>query len=357
MFYTLQEVPQAHERIHRMSCLIAYLFLIVSFALLGTSVDAKKPDVKSEVAKTTISGYVQAQFQTTNEDDAVPNNTFSVHRGRIQLKSKLTDSLSTTLEIDAKTDGVETKDIYLRYKISPKFSLKVGQMKKPFSFSYLQAMYKSPMIERPLHVRKYFDNYLGRDVGLIAEWEPHKRIELAMGVFNGADSGEDAVTDNNNAKDFVGRVELMPAKWLTMGGNVSSHGLTEDSDDTSLADRRVTAYGADLSFRRSDFRVVAEGLFGNKPSSDADAQMIGLYITAAHKRELKDSVIAAVESGGRIEFADKDRTIDNNAVISVTPYIGFYFHQNARLQICPVIRFPQRGDAILEFITQAQIEF
>ena len=366
MFYT--RLLPVQGRLHRVSCLIAYLLLVASFALLGTSVDAKKPDVKSEVAKTTISGYVQAQFQTTNEDDAVPNNTFSVHRGRIQLKSKLTDSLSTTLEIDAKTDGVETKDIYLRYKISPKFSLKVGQMKKPFSFSYLQAMYKSPMIERPLHVRKYFDNYLGRDVGLIAEWEPHKRIEFAIGVFNGAGSGEDAVTDNNNAKDFVGRVELMPAKWLTMGGNVSSHSLTEDSDDTPLADRRVTAYvrfahrrlrltGADLSFRRSGFRVVAEGLFGDKPSSDVDAQMLGLYITVAHKRELKDSVIAAVENGGRIEFADSDRMIDNDAVISVTPYVGFYFHKNARLQICPVLRFPQRGDAILEFITQAQIEF
>ena len=357
MFYTLHTVPQPQERVYRVSCLFKYLLLVASFVLLGTYVDAKKPDVKSEVAKTTISGYVQAQFQTTNEDDAVPNNTFTVHRGRFQLKSKLTDSLSTTLEIDAKTDGVETKDIYLRYKISPKFSLKVGQMKKPFSFAYLQAMYKSPMIERPLHVRKYFDNYLGRDVGLIAEWEPHKQIELAMGVFNGAGSGEDAVTDNNNAKDFVGRVELMPAKWLTMGGNVSSHGLTEDSDDTPLADRRVTAYGADLSFRRSGFRVVAEGLFGDKPSSDVDAQMIGLYITAAHKRELKDSVITAIENGGRIEFADSDRTIDNDAVISVTPYVGFYFHKNARLQICPALRFPQQGDAILEFIMQAQIEF
>lgn len=357
MFYTLQEVPQAKGRLHRVRHLISYLLLIASFALLGTSVDAKKPDVKSEVAKTTLSGYVQVQFRTTNEDDAVPNNTFTVRRGRFQLKSKLTDSLSTTLEFDAKTDCVEAKDIYLRYKISPKFSLKVGQMKKPFSFAYLQAMYKSPMIERPLHVRKYFDNYLGRDVGLIAEWEPHKRIEFAIGVFNGAGSGEDAVTDNNNAKDFVGRVELMPAKWLTMGGNVSSHGLTEDSDDTPLVDRRVTAYGADLSFRRSGFRVVAEGLFGDKPSSDVDAQMIGLYITAAHKCELKDSVIVAVEQGGRIEFADSNRVLDNDAVISVTPYVGFYFHKNARLQICPVLRFPQQGDAILEFITQAQIEF
>jgi hypothetical protein len=357
MLNTLHTVPQAQERLHRVSSLIAYLLLIASFALLGTYVDAKNPDVKSKVAKTTLGGYIQAQFLTTNEEDAVPNNTFTIRSERVQFKSELTDSLSTTLEIDAKTDGFEAKDIYLGYKISPKFSLKVGQMKKPFSFAYLQAIYKSPMIERPLHVRKYFDSYLGRDVGLIAEWEPHKRIELAMGVFNGAGSGENAATDNNNAKDFVGRVELMPTKWLTMAFNASSHGLTEDSNDTTLADKRVTAYGADLSFNRGGFQAVAEGLFGDKTKGDVDAQMIGLYLTVTHKRELKDSIIAAVENGGRIEFADKDRTIDNNAVTSITPYIGFYFHQNARLQICPILRFPQQGDAILEFITQAQIEF
>jgi len=357
MFYTLHKIPQAQERVHRANCLIAYLLLVASFALLGTSADAKKPDVKSEVAKTTLSGYVQVQFRTTNEHDAVPNNTFTVRRGRFQLKSKLTDALSTTLELDAKTDCVEAKDIYLRYKISPKFSLKVGQMKKPFSFAQLQAVYKSPMIERPLHVRKYFDDYLGRDVGLIAKWEPHKRIELAMGVFNGAGSGEDAVTDNNNAKDFVGRVELMLTKWLTMAFNASSNGLTKDSDKSPPTDKRVTAYGADIYFRRGGLRVVAEGLFGDKPSSDVDAQMTGLYITVAHKREFSDFIIAAVEQGGRIEFADSNRMLNNDAVISVTPYVGFYFHKNARLQLCPVVRFPQQGDAILEFITQAQIEF
>jgi len=358
MFYTLQEVPQAKGLLHRVSCLIAYLLLISSFALLGTYVDAKKPDVKSAIAKTTISGYVQMQFLSTNEDDAVPNNTFTIRRGRVQLKSKLTDSLSTTFEIDAKTDCVETKDLYLRYKISPKFSLKAGQMKKPFSFAQLQAARKLSIIERPLHVRKYFDNYLGRDVGLIAELEPHKRIELAMGVFNGAGSGEDAATDNNNAKDFVGRVELQPTKWLTLALNASSHAFTKESDKEPPIDKRVTAYGADISFRRGRFRVVAEGVFGDKPKINTDAQMMGLYATMAHKREVKNSIITAVESGGRIEFSDSDRMIDDDAVISVTPYVGFYFHKNARLQICPVIRFPEQGsDAILEFATQAQIEF
>jgi hypothetical protein len=358
MFYIMRTAPEPQGRIHRVNCLIVYLVLGTSLTLLGTSVDAKKPDVKSEVARTTISGYVQAQFRATNEDDAVPNNTFTVHRGRFQLESELTNSLSAMLEVEAITDRVDAKDVYLRYKISPEFSLKAGQMKKPFSFAQLQSPRKMPTIDRPLHVQEDFDSYLGRDIGLMAEWGPHEQVELAVGVFNGAGAGESAAMDSNNAKDIVGRVELMPGKWLTMALNASSHGLVqEDSDNEPVTNKRVTAYGADASFRRGGFRVIAEGLFGDKPEIGVDARMLGLYVTMSYKREGRARRIAAEEYGGRIEFADSDRTVDNDAVTSVTPYIGLYFHPNARLQICPVMRFPQQGDTILEFIAQAQIEF
>jgi len=122
----------------------------ISFALFSTYCDAKKPDVKSEVAKTTISGYVQMQFRATNQDNVKPSNTFTISRSRLRLDADLTDSLSTMFEISANTEKVEAEDLYLRYKISPKFSLKAGQLKKPFSYAQLKAARKLAIIERPI---------------------------------------------------------------------------------------------------------------------------------------------------------------------------------------------------------------
>ena len=86
--------------------------------------------------------------------------------------------------------------------------------------------------------------------------------------------------------------------------------------------------------------------------------MIGLYITGVYKREVSIYGIVSIEHGGRIEFKNSnDNMHDNEAICSVIPYIGLHFHSSARLQINPILRFPQQGDAVLEFIAQTQIEF
>ena len=360
MFYNSHINLRLQEFTNRVIRLIAYPLLIVSFTLFGTSVYAKKPNVNTEIGDTIISGYIQMQFQATSEDDEVPNNTFRVRRGRLKLESKLTESLLTTFEINAATDGVTAKDVYLRYKISPAFSIRVGQIKKSFSFTQLQAPRKSPMIERPLYVRKKFECYLGRDIGLMVDWEPLKRLELNAGVYNGTDSDLGLIKDNNNAKDFAGRAELSLVKGLKIAFNASSHGLSgEDSDSNSIISRRVNAYGADISLQRSGFQIVGESMFGDRPKI-GDAQMVGYSITMTHKHELSALGLIGIkysEYGGRAEYMDGDSTDDNDAVTAITPYIGFYFHSNARLQFCPIIQFPQEDETILEFTMQAQIEF
>jgi len=325
---------------------------IISFVLLSTYCHAKKPDVKSEVAKTTISGYVQTQFRATNRENVKPFNTFMIRRSRLQLDADLTDSLSAMFEISANTEKVEAEDLSLRYKISPKFSLKAGQLKKPFSYAQLRAARKLAIINRPISVEEHFNSYLGRDIGLIARVEPHKLVDLEIGVFNGTGVGNNDLIDDNNAKDFAGRFEVKPTKWLEMAFNASSHEFTE----WSTMDKRVSAYGADLSIASGGFSTVIEGLMGNKPQIAIDAQMLGLYATFLYKWKLEKYSIVAVESGGRIEYADGDRD-DDSSTVSITPCINFYFHKNARLQFCPNLQIPEQGDKFIEFAMQAQIEF
>ena len=167
-------------------------------------------------------------------------------------------------------------------------------------------------------------------------------------------------TDNNDAKDVVGRVEFEPVKDLTFGLNASSHSVVQTIQDPlpAFAEERFTAYGADVSCDIGNLKLIAEGLYADKPEIGSDTEIIGLYFTGVYKREVQAYGFVAMEHGGRLEYKDNSDLFDiENSLISITPYVGFYFHSKARIQFNPILRFPQEGGAILEFIAQAQIEF
>lgn len=331
-----------------------YWLLILQLILLCASVEAKKPDVKSEVAQVTISGYIQTQFRTTIDDNTGSESTFKINHALFQIDSQLTNALSAKIEIDALTDYVGANDICLEYKLFQIFSLKAGQMKKPFSISHIETPRKMIMIDRPFYYQDDFEDYMGRDIGLTAKLDIHKQLSFLFGVFNGSGSGVDATTDDDNTKDFTARTEYKPIECLKMSFNVSSCGLTNKKNEI----KRKNAYGTDISINHDKFRIVTEGIFGDNPNFNKDVKMLGLYWTIAYKRKFEiSSAIKHGEIGGRIEYINTDRTSSENAITSITPYIGVYFNSNANLKICPAMRFPKQGDKITEFIMQAQTEF
>ncbi len=329
---------------------LSIMILIGSLLCSGIS-DAKKYDVKSAVGKATLNGYTQVRFRMTDEKDAVPNNTFLVRRARFQLKAQLTDVLSTGLSMDLTTDDISAKNIYLQYQIDPHLKLRLGQLKKPFSRSYLQSAGKLWMILRPEHIRD-FKGYRGRDIGAAVELEPASWLKLMAGVFNGTGIGTDAVEDNNNTKDVAGRVEFSPTGTITVGANTSIRGQTD-----AIQEDRQAAYGVDVELQFLGFRFAAEGLWGDKRQFDTQQQMFGWYAVIVRKQRIKKCPLTAIEYGGRIESFDGDRDAPEDAVTMVTPYLGIYFHSDARLQLTPIYHLPQRGDRILEFLAQAQMNF
>ena len=353
-------VSRLRRRFCKPTCLLIYALLLFLFDSWGLLAYAQKPDVKSKVGKATISGYTQVQFQATNRHAADPHTTFAVRRGRLQLEAELKKTLSLRIEFGATTATIEPRDLYLRYDIARSLTIKAGQLKKPFSYGRLQAARKLLIIERPTHIREDFRGYLGRDVGLLAEWEPIKPVEFSIGIFNGSGVGPKARIDNNDAKDVVGRIEFEPVKDLTFGLNASSHNVVQVIQDPlpAFAEERFTAYGADVSCDVGNLMLIAEGLYADKPEIDSNTEIIGLYISGVYKREVEAYGLVAIEHGGRLEYRDSDDVFDTgDSLISIIPYVGFYFHSKARIQINPILRFPQESGAILEFITQAQIEF
>jgi hypothetical protein len=341
------------------TCFLIYVLLLSLFESWVPFAYAK-PDVKSKVGKTTISGYTQVQFQATNRNASESHTTFEVRRGRLQLEAELKKKLSLRIEFEATTAEVKARDLYLRYDIGRNLTFKAGQLKKPFSYARLLPARNLRIIERPTHIRKDFRGYLGRDVGLLAEWDPIKPVEFSIGVFNGSGVGPGSRIDNNDAKDVVGRIEFEPFKDLTFGLNASSHSVVQTIQNPlpAFAEERFTAYGVDVSCNLGNLKLIAEGLYADKPEIDSDAEIIGLYVTGVYRREVEAYGLVAMEHGGRLEYRDSNDPFDTeDSLISIIPYVGFYFHSKARIQINPILRFPQKSGAFLEFITQAQIEF
>ncbi len=343
----------------KLTCLLIHVLLTALFESWSPLAYAK-PDVKSKVGRATISGYTQVQFQATNHSAAESHTTFEVRRGRLQLAAELKKELSLRIEFDATTTEIKARDLYLRYDIGRNLTLKAGQLKKPFSYGRLRPARNLRIIERPAHIREDFRRFLGRDVGLLAEWDSIKPMELSIGIFNGSGVGPGARTDNNDAKDVVGRIELEPLKDLTFGLNVSSHSVVQYVQNPlpDYAEERFTAYGADVACDIGNLKLIFEGLYAAKPQINSNTELFGLYVTGVHRRKVEVYGLVAVEHGGRIEFRESnDASNTSDSLISITPYVGFYFHSKARIQINPILRFRQGESAIFEFITQAQIEF
>ena len=335
----------------------SFLRLIISLGLLiilasWNGADAKRIDVKSVDSRITISGYAQTLYQATDEKDALPTNTFRIRRARFQLAGEISDQLSARLSVGLFTDRVEARSVYLTYTPNSELTLKMGQIKKPFSLSRLRAARNQLMVDRPKHVRQEFAEYLGRDVGIVAELRPDKRVRLTAGVFNGNGIGEGAAQDNNDSKDIACRLEIVPLKGMELGANVSRQGRADLVQESTL-----WAYGLDADITHAGWHLATEGLWGEKRDFNTQHQMFGLYVTLVHTWELDSATLDALEIGGRIEFFDFDRDADDDASTILVPHLGVYLHANVRLQTNLLYQLPQHGDRALELLTQAQIEF
>ena len=146
------------------TCLLICVLLLALIESWQPFVYAK-PDVKSKVGRTTISGYTQVQFQATNRATAESHTTFEVRRGRLQLEAELKKELSLRIEFEATTTEVKSRDLYLRYDIGRSLILKAGLLKKPFSYGRLRAARNLRIIETPYSYPRRFSRLSWKGCG------------------------------------------------------------------------------------------------------------------------------------------------------------------------------------------------
>lgn len=236
-----------------------------------------------------FSGFVQGLWQSNIDHEGnVMDNTFQARRVRLSLDGKLIPDLSYKIQGDF-VNSPMLVDAYLKYKVNDAFSIQAGQFKTPFTL-------ESPINPVNLEIFDYGESVkslcgysdvcgvggLGRDLGIMVSGnlfrikdkdddknkekgkdEGFPLITYSVGVFNGngpvSFKKNEKGLDNNNRKDFVGRLEVHPMlKALTVSGSFYYGFYDKDQIHNGLRQR----WTAGAQYKDDDLIVRAEYLNG-----------------------------------------------------------------------------------------------
>jgi phosphate-selective porin OprO/OprP len=177
-----------------------------------------------------LSGLAQVRYQGFQQSGV--NDAFDLHRIRLDVRGDVTDKWSYDIYTEFGGTGVKLVDAWTAYKFGDYLKFTAGQFKIPFSLeslitdSQLEFIDRSQVVEalvgRSKDVISSASNQQGRDIGVqingsFAKVDDRYLFDYSFGVFNGA--GYDVTTDNNDHKDYGGRLAIHPVNNLVIGAD------------------------------------------------------------------------------------------------------------------------------------------
>jgi len=284
-----------------------------------------------------ISGLVQARYQGFAQSGV--NNAFDLRRVRLDLRGNVSDDWSYDVYSEFAGSGVKLVDAYVQYKVADFLKFTAGQFKIPFSIesltsdSQLEFSDRSQVVEALVsRTKDVIGNSNGRDIGIqingsFVKVDDQYLFDYTFGVFNGA--GYDVTTDNNNRKDFGGRLSVHPIKNLVVSADFYN-GLGNYGSPATNQKRNRT--GVDARYVWEGLSVTAEYDKG----TDGTIKREGWYAQAAYFVIPKRLQLAA-------KYDTYDPTQTKNTDRS-NWYIGgfnYYFNEWTRFTIDYSIRREQ----------------
>lgn len=171
-----------------------------------------------------LSGYTQVRYQNLDEIGKIDG--FDVRRARLGAKGNISPVWNYAIQFEL-AGTTKLLDAYAEAKIAEYFNITIGQSKIPLSLENITATNKLESIDFSQVVealaargKDVIGNHNGLDLGVQVGGSLLKIKELPLldykiGIFNGAGIN---VADNNESKDFGGRLVLHPIKGLDLGG-------------------------------------------------------------------------------------------------------------------------------------------
>jgi phosphate-selective porin OprO/OprP len=160
-----------------------------------------------------LGAYVQADGRFFTEGEGDPVDTFTVRRARIDLRGTMAEYFEFGLQPELAGTSFRLLDAYVNLHFIDEVQLQAGKMKSPVGLEYLRSPVDLLFPEFGLPSLLVPQ----RDVGFYVHGEVLKgAIGYQLGVFNGVADGSDGDPDENDQKDYEGRIFLHPLRPLAV---------------------------------------------------------------------------------------------------------------------------------------------
>lgn len=228
-----------------------------------------------------ISGYTQ--FRYRNDQTPKTANGFDIRRARLTVSGDITEKFDYRTQLELAGKSPFLLDAALGYKVNPYLKLTAGQFTIPFSLENvtpdlkLETLNRSQVVEAlSARSKDVIGNQTGRDIGIQASgsWIKDDRalVDYAFGIFNGAGIN---TSDNNEEKDFAGRVVFHPVKGLDVGASyydgTGNYGTPNKNQNRDRA-------GLELAYAYENLSLKGEYITGK----DGKTEKNGWYLQAGY---------------------------------------------------------------------------
>ncbi len=266
------------------------------------------------------------------------NNNFMLKRARFIVTGTVNDHFSANLMVDFaefNSDPVNKvlDNAYIKYSLSKHFNIDAGQFRPFFG---IEDAIPNDIIRTLDYSNQYYafssSGWQGFQVGVTIFGTVTNEGQLPVRYYAGAYNGNNrnVAADNDNTKNFYGRLEKDPVKSLTLGINAASG---------SLGTGTGYAWGGDIQDKiklnaRWLLSISGEYKTGNnfalfntytvKPAL-SKVMMQGFYIFPVIRYNYDKRRVRAIEFSSRYEYFDENYKLNSNPRQTIIPNLTLVF--------------------------------
>lgn len=304
-----------------------------------------------------LSGLVQSEYEGFQQKGV--NNTFLLHRARLDVKGEITGNWSYEVYTEFAGGSAQLLDAYTSYKVADFLKFSAGQFKIPFSIESLFSDSQLEFIDRSQVVnalagrsKDIIGNQNGRDIGIqiggnFVKLDTKRYLfDYTFGVFNGA--GYDVTTDNNSHKDIAGRLGVHPIDNLVVSGDFyNGQGFYKVGSATTATSNKRNREGIDARYVIGGLSLQAEYDKG----TDGVIKRDGWYGQASYFVLPKH-----LQLGVKYDTYDPNNIVTNDATNIYTGAASWYFNDWAKFTLNYLAKHEDAPTQVPNNIFEAQLQ-
>lgn len=269
-------------------------------------------------------------------------NTFLVKRARVMIKADVNDHFSANVLVnlaDFNSDPTAKvlENAYIKYSLNKHFNVQAGQFRPFFGIEDAIAV---DIIRTLDFSNQYYafakNGWQSFQIGVSVFGTIGKkgRFRYFGGLYNG--NNKNAATDNDNTKNFYGRLEVNALKDFTIAVNGGTGSLANSGTGSALGGdftARIPLSGKFFLLLMGEYKngtnfVTYNGVTPPANPELSNYRMQGFYFFPTLRYEYKRPRVRAIELSCRYEYFDQDYINKSNPQQTFIPNLSLIFADN-----------------------------